>query len=130
MANMQSESAPEVPESQSSESAGLRWTGHPLADHGIATLVAFTDLERGGVHVPEDVTKSDLESIARSLERALKAESVRSHASVLFTINVPYLQPSHSEEKKAANARWLFRLQDVASKVGEEFCPYSGLRAP
>jgi CRISPR-associated protein Cst1 len=126
MAGMRSESATPVPQSSDGESAGLHWTGHPLVDHGIATLVAFAGAEREGVSRPEDVTATDLEAFAVFAEHALSTKAVQSHASVIFTINVPYLQPSHPAAKKAANARWLFRVRDSDSVPGQEKCPYCG----
>ena len=126
MADTRSETAKKESKLPGDESAGLRWTGHPLLDHGIATLTASADRERGDVNRPEDVTVADLEAFARSLERALQAESIRSHASVLFTINVPYLQPSFSADTKAANAQWLFRLHEVGADASTERCPYCG----
>lgn len=126
MAVMQPDDAKQVTAPRDVVSADLRWTGHPLVDHGIAALIAFTDSERGGVSRPEDVMTDDLEAFALFAERALQTESVRSHASVLFTINVPYLQPSHPAEKKAANARWLFRMHDSETAPADEPCLYCG----
>jgi CRISPR-associated protein Cst1 len=113
-------------ESRGGSSAGLWWTGHALVDHGIATLTAFASLQRGGVARPSDVTTEDLEQFAQFAERALKTETVRSHASVLFTINVPYLQPSHPPERRVANARWLLRVQEPSETPDEGACSYCG----
>jgi hypothetical protein len=59
-------------------SAGLAWTGHPLVDMGIATLVAYADRKE-----PNEVTVHDLERFAEDAETALFTKILRSHASVL-----------------------------------------------
>lgn len=84
--------------------AGLRWTGHPLVDMGIATLVAFSGRQK-----PEEVTIEDLESFAQYAERSVFVPSLRSHASVLYTINNDYMNPSFPESKRRDNAKAIFR---------------------
>jgi len=71
------------------ERAGLCWTNHALVDVGLAALVAYAG--RGS---PEELTWADLESFAQYAEHALLTKTMRSHASVLFTINTSYLNPS------------------------------------
>lgn len=107
--------------SQLEESIGLRWTGHPLVDMGIATLVAMA--ERGQ---PEEVTRDDLEEFARYAEEALQAASLRSHASVLFTVNMPYLQPSFKVDRQMENARVLLRAFAIPPEDSAPPCGYCG----
>lgn len=100
-------------------SAIYQWTGHPLVDMGIATLVLFA----GRKH-PSELTLHDLESFAAYTERAIGAKVISSHASVLFTSNVSYLQPSFSADRKQAEAARVFRAFNLPP--GEEHCVYCG----
>ncbi|MER3484746.1 MAG: type I-B CRISPR-associated protein Cas8b1/Cst1 [Chloroflexota bacterium] len=77
------------------ERAGLFWTNHALVDIGLAALVAYAG--RGS---PEELTWADLESFAQYAQHALLTKTMRSHASVLFTINTSYLNPSTKEEDR------------------------------
>jgi CRISPR-associated protein Cst1 len=65
--------------------AGLNWTGHPLVDMGIATLVAFAERTE-----PNEVTLDDLERFAAYAEQAVFSPTLRSHASVLYTIDTNF----------------------------------------
>jgi CRISPR-associated protein Cst1 len=129
MAAMQSHNATTETPPQASDSAALRWTGHPLVDHGIATLVAFANDKRGGVNGPAYVTLDDLELFARYAEGALKAKTVTSHASVLFTSNVPYLQPSFKPERRAESARHVLRSHQATLDPSGARCAYCGRSA-
>jgi hypothetical protein len=60
------------------EAALLRWTGQPLVDMGVATLMAFAGRAR-----PEDVAPQDLDRFADYLQDALTTKAVQSHASEL-----------------------------------------------
>jgi CRISPR-associated protein Cst1 len=124
MTTMQPENTTNDMLSPGGDSAGLRWTGHPLVDHGIATLVVFANEERGDVHGPGNVTLNDLEQFAQYAEGALKSKTVTSHASVLFTINVPYLQPSFTSERRMENARQLLRAYQAAVDPSRARCAY------
>lgn len=87
-------------DSRAQAGAGLRWTGHPLVDMGIATLVAFTGRDQ-----PDDVTYDDLEQFASYAEESLLSPALRSLASVLYTINNDYLNPSLTDDRRRAKAR-------------------------
>lgn len=101
--------------------AGLKWTGHPLVDMGTAILTAFS--ERATV---EEVTLGDLERFAEYAEGALFTKTVRSHASVVFTQNTPYLQNSFCEERQRQAARSLVRSFRVVPPVDGSPCTYCG----
>jgi CRISPR-associated protein Cst1 len=102
--------------------AGLHWTGHDLPDMGIATLLAFSGRELLGL-----VTLGDLEKFAEYLEQKLRVPSLRSHASVLFTINAPYLQPSFPAAKQDNKAHALLRSYNRTDLPPDgEPCAYCG----
>lgn len=111
-------------QSESGRSAGLRWVLHPLVDMGIATLTAFANRER-----PEEVTLEDLEEFAAYAERAVFTAALRSHASVLYTINNDYLNPSFGEGKRRDNARALFRRFSAPTRPDLPPCAYCGREA-
>lgn len=104
--------------------AGLRWTGHPLVDMGIATLVAFAERTR-----PDEVTFDDLERFATYAEEALFSPALRSHASVLYTINNDYLNPAFSDVKRRENARALLRRFASPPQPSLSPCSYCGRAA-
>jgi CRISPR-associated protein Cst1 len=103
--------------------AGMTWTGHPLVDMGTATLVAFSERAR-----PEDITLDDLALFAKEAESALFTKALRSHASVLFTSNAPYLQPSFTEERRRQKAGELLRAHQTAT-ADDATCAYCGRAA-
>jgi CRISPR-associated protein Cst1 len=103
-----------------SDGAGFRWTGHPLVDMGIAILTAFGDRRS-----PAQLTRADLERFATFAEAALLAKTVRSHASVVFTSNAPYLQPSFTQAAQRERARQLFRSFSAPEGDGPR-CVYCG----
>lgn len=105
-------------------SAGLRWTLHPLVDMGIATLTAFAGRDR-----PDEVTVADLERFASYAEQAVFVPSLRSHASVLYTINNDYLNPSFDDRKSRENARALFRKFLAPPRQDLPPCAYCGRAA-
>lgn len=88
------------------DAVGLRWTGHPLVDHGIATLTVFADCTD-----PADVTLDDLADFASYAEQAFFTPALEGFLTVLFTINVTYLNPSLKKdpEKKRGNLRSLLQ---------------------
>lgn len=102
-----------------SPSAEFTWTGHPLVDMGIATLVAFAGRER-----PEEVTVGDLERFAKEAEAALFTKTLRGHASVVFTSNAPYLQPSFTEERRRTKAQELLRAYKSRPEQASVVCAY------
>ncbi len=107
------------------ERAGLFWTNHALVDVGLAALVAYA--RRGS---PEELTWADLESFAQYAEHALLTKTMRSHASVLFTINTSYLNPSTKEEDRPRLLRELLNSFKETSKEppsdAAALCVYCG----
>lgn len=80
----------------------LRYTGHPLADVGTATIVAFSKKGR-----PEDVTTNDLDRVAEYLAKEYLSGVLTPYLSCVFTMNAAYTQPSWKPPRREQEARKL-----------------------
>lgn len=69
----------------------LRYTGHPLVDVGVATIVAFADKER-----PEEITERDLEAIADYMAENYVVNPLKSFLTVAFP-NSGFTQPAYEK---------------------------------
>ena len=65
----------------------LRWTGHPLVDVGVATILAFTQKED-----PSSVALDELVRVRDYILEHYPAQG--SLMSITFTINADYSNPS------------------------------------
>lgn len=77
----------------SQESPLLFWTGHPLADVGVATACAMVNKA-----APEDVTLDDLDFVANELRQAYLDPFLVAYLSCVYTMNAPYTNPSMSDD--------------------------------
>lgn len=104
----------------------LRYTGHPLLDVGIATIVAFAKKER-----PEDLTEKDLEAIADYMAKNYTVNPLRSYLTVAFP-NSGFTQPAFFKqpEKQEIYKERVFRAfrQKPSGNMGEQDA-YFGLPA-
>lgn len=100
---------------------GLSWTNHALVDVGLAAITAYAC--RQG---PEELTWADLDGFVQYAERALLTKTMRSHASVLFTINTSYLNPSTKEEDRPRLLHELLNRFKVAPANPATACVYCG----
>jgi len=101
----------------------LRYTGHPLADIGVATITAFCDKLK-----PEDLTIKDLERTAEYLLRQYTSGTLTPYLSCVFTMNASYTQPSWNQERRKRESRELlfsFR-QPAESDAAGLRCIFSG----
>ncbi len=71
----------------------LRYTGHPIADIGVATITAFCQRSR-----PEDLSVEDLERTAEYLLTQYTSGMLTPYLSCIFTMNASYTQPSWNQE--------------------------------
>src|SRR5690606_37766111 len=62
----------------------------------------------------------------RYAEGSLRAKTVTSHATVLFTQNVPYLQGGFKPELRFAKAGEFFRAYTLYSAQSHDRCCYCG----
>ncbi len=67
---------------------GLRYTGHPLVDAGIATIVAFA-----GKNDPQELGEADLDAIANFMAEQYVKNPLRSFLTVAFP-NSGFTQPA------------------------------------
>ncbi|HTE84926.1 MAG TPA: type I-B CRISPR-associated protein Cas8b1/Cst1 [Dehalococcoidia bacterium] len=106
--------------------AGLRWTGHPLVDHGIAALTAFA-----GRRSPEVLTWEDLDRFVDFAQRHYLSSDMSKTLGTLFTIN-SFLNPSFkSDERKReriGEAVGAFRREGDASLGPCTFCGRPSVR--
>lgn len=72
----------------------LKWTGHPLADVGIATLCALVDKTD-----PEQLTLEDLDVAGSELAAAYREPIMLSYLSCIYP-NGPYTNPTMGEETR------------------------------
>lgn len=80
----------------------LKWTGHPLADVGVATLCAMARKNE-----PEALTAEDLDKAGRELSEAYTDPIFMSYLSCVFTMNAPYTNPTTGAESRKASLKRL-----------------------
>jgi CRISPR-associated protein Cst1 len=103
----------------------LRWTGHPLADVGAATLSAMVAKEK-----PEDLTLEDLDQCGNEMMSCYLHPIFMSYLTCVFP-NSAYVNPTTGEEKrKQAMQRLLMphRNEPDREAIGLH-CAFSGLPA-
>lgn len=71
-----------------SEFVDLEYTGHPLVDVGIATIVAYS-----GKDNPDELTEADLEKVADYMHQLYTDPVFTGFISITFTINAGFTQP-------------------------------------
>ena len=107
-------------------SVGYHWTGHPLVDMGIATIMAFSDVED-----PGKLNKAHLEAFSSYAEEAYFSPYLSGYLSVLFTAN--FLNPSWKPEQKKRHVHNLlrsFQLEGDKSLPSCTFCGRDSIRLP
>ncbi len=75
----------------------LKWTGHPLADVGVATLCAMA-----GKDDPTELTLEDLDSAGKEIKAAYTDSVFVAYLSCVYTMNAPYTNPTTGKEAKEA----------------------------
>lgn len=101
----------------------LKYTGHPLVDVGIATIMAFV-----GKTDPGEVTEDDLTQVADFVQQHYVQEPWKSLFRTAFTNNSWFYQSSYSDEmrQKAASDHlhsWRY------TNLSEQHCVFTGLPA-
>ncbi|MEW6297029.1 MAG: type I-B CRISPR-associated protein Cas8b1/Cst1 [Thermodesulfobacteriota bacterium] len=80
----------------------LRYTGHPIADIGVATITAFRQKTK-----PEDLNDEDLEQTAEYLLTQYTSGVLTPYLSCVFTMNASYTQPSWKQAQREQESREL-----------------------
>jgi CRISPR-associated protein Cst1 len=104
----------------------LRFTGHPLADVGIATITAFA-----GRRDPSQVTEADLEAVADYMARNYVINPLRSFLTVAFP-NSGFVQAAYERmpERRAAYAERVLRaFRSNTPTLAGQRCVFTGLPA-
>ncbi len=73
----------------------LKWTGHPLADVGVATLCAMV-----GKTDPEKLTLEDLDVAGKEIKAAYTDGVMTSYLTCVY-MNAPYVQPNMKKDEFA-----------------------------
>jgi CRISPR-associated protein Cst1 len=103
----------------------LHFTGHPLADVGVATLCAMTGKEE-----PEALTLEDLDEVSRELGGYYFSGVMTSYLSCVF-MNAEYVQPGTGKDKQRKRADYATRVLSAHRAPADEGarqlrCAYSG----
>ncbi len=107
----------------SSKRIKLQYTGHPLVDVGIATIVAFADKDS-----PDELTEADLEAIADYMAQNYPRNPLRSYLTVAFP-NSGFTQPAYFKqpEKQALYAEKVLRAFREDAPVLDDAGVFMGL---
>ena len=104
--NVIAEESPEMPEHL------LDWTGHPLADVGVATICAMV-----GKTNPHEVTLEDLDKVGTELRSAYSDSVFVSYLSCVY-MNAPYTNPTighAARDKSLARVRPMKEPRDITA---------------
>lgn len=105
---------------------GLRFTGHPLVDVGIATITAFA-----GKRAPSQVKETDLETIADYMAQNYVVNPLKSFLTVAFP-NSGFVQAAYERtpERRTAYAERVLRaFRPGTPALANERCVFTGLPA-
>jgi CRISPR-associated protein Cst1 len=101
----------------------LKYTGHPLFDVGVATILAFV-----GKSDPSLVTEADLDQVADYIEREYAQKPLKSFFTVAFTSNswfAQYAFEAHPEKRRDYANRVLRGYRRDAGNLTET-CVFTG----
>lgn len=103
----------------------LKYTGQPIVDVGIATVVAFADKD-----TPEELTEADLEAIADYMAENYVKNPLRSYLTVTFP-NSGFTQPAFftQPEKQALYSERVLRAFRSDTPTLDELDAFMGLPA-
>ena len=102
----------------------LEYTGHPLVDVGIATIIAFSDKR-----APDQLTEADLDEVADYITREYVRDPLKSFLTVAFTVNAGFFNPAlkKTPEKRLRYAtRVLRNYGDDTVLLDDEVCVFTG----
>jgi CRISPR-associated protein Cst1 len=103
----------------------LRYTGHPIADVGVATVCAFSEKPD-----PESITADDLKMVADFLDREYFSGKLISYLTCVFP-NSAYVNPNIGTRKKDEYRRYVLHgfQSNNHSTVSGFTCAFSGAAA-
>ena len=102
------------------ERKGLRWTGHPVIDMGVAAVTVSAGVDR-----PEEVTIAHWIELMNKLEELYTKGVLAKHSSILLTINA-FDNPSLKKypEKRSAIIKDTFALAKGEGRTFENYCAF------
>ncbi len=99
----------------------LRYTGHPIADVGVATVCAFNEKAD-----PASLTRKDLEKVARFIEREYFSGKLGSYLTCVFP-NSAYVNPTIGPAKVKSFKKYVLDSLDSSSEaIAGLRCTFSG----
>ncbi len=100
----------------------LRYTGHPIADVGVATICAFCDKSD-----PAKLTRHDLKQISRFIEHEYFSGKLLSYLTCVFP-NSAYVNPTVGDAKKKDYKREILQgfENDPDPAAAHSRCVFSG----
>jgi CRISPR-associated protein Cst1 len=106
-------------------SVQLRWTGHPLADVGVATLCAMVNKVD-----PNELTAEDLDTCGQELSQAYNDPIFLSYLTCVFP-NSAYVNPTMKGDNRIKAVQRLLFPHHTESDEGVVglYCAFSGLPA-
>ena len=102
---------------------GLRWTGHPFIDMGVAGLTVFAQKRR-----PEEVTGAQLEEFVAWAEKAYQTKELTAWVAVAFTLN-GFMNVSFTTAKKRESVNQVLTSYQHPALMPEWLCSYFGTPA-
>lgn len=102
----------------------LDYTGHPLFDVGLATVVAYAD---GNKEHPRELEEADLEKAAAFIEEYYTQQPLTSFLTTSL-MNSDFTQPAyeHNPERRRAYARLVARSFGDYVPKSQEVCVFTG----
>lgn len=104
-------------------SARLEWTGHPLADVGVATLCAMV-----GKDDPTTLTPEDLDAAGAEIKSAYTHGILEAFLSCVFTMNHPATNPTMKPATRETSLRRLLAPHRSEPDIGASGmrCAFTG----
>ena len=102
----------------------LNWTGNPYIDIGLATILAYREIDEPGL-----LTSDDLTAIAQWIAYNYVRDPLKSFLTVAFTSNAWFAQPSFTPEKRAERGQlhvFGWRNPSLVTDMTEQ-CVFTGL---
>lgn len=102
----------------------LRYTGHPLVDVGVATILAYCEKTD-----PAEITDADLQKVADFIERNYTIQPLQSFLTVAFGGTSGFTQPAYKDfpEKRIAYARKVAKEYATQSQGMTDICAFMGI---
>lgn len=102
---------------------GLRFTGHPFIDMGVAGLTVFAQKRR-----PEEVTGTHLEKFVEWADTSYHTKEITAWVAVAFTLN-GFMNVSFTPEKKRESVHEVLTSFQKPAALSDALCAYFEVQA-